>query len=188
MWQETDVSIQSSQVGCRGMSGPDPDTVRLPKMTHCAWRGDLWTFVTDDAPLGVLTSGVEWSSATITSATTELGITLRANLVISALKRSHVVYNKPRLRCVMTVMRMMHSEIDSPRSRTFCSRRHVSSSIGICQLPFGNRRAVSCMSNSNTIRARHSSLISISGIGLAESRRDGRPWSHMGLTKARSAS
>ena len=38
-------------------------------------------------------------------------------MVISALKRTHVVYNKPRLRWVMTVMRMMHSEIDSPRSR-----------------------------------------------------------------------
>ena len=105
-----------------------------------------------------------------------MGITLRANLVISALKRTHVVYNKPRLRWVMTVMRMMHSEIDSPRIRTFCSRRHVSSSIGISQWPFGNRRAVSCMSNSNAIRARHSSLISISGIGLAESRRAALGW------------
>ena len=54
--------------------------------------------------------------------------------------RTHAVNSKPRLRWVMIITRMMHSEIDSPRSRTFCSHRHVSSSIGLCQLPFDNRR------------------------------------------------
>jgi hypothetical protein len=36
------------------------------------------------------------------------------------------------------MMRMLPSEIDWPRSRTFCSRRNVSASIGIRQSRFGN--------------------------------------------------
>jgi hypothetical protein len=67
--------------------------------------------------------------------------------------------------------RMMQSDIDSPCSRTFCSHFHVSASTGICQLPFGKRRPVCSKGNSAAIRARHSSLISISGIALGRSRR-----------------
>jgi len=33
-WHETDMPMQSPDVGCWGMSGPVPDAVRLPKMTH----------------------------------------------------------------------------------------------------------------------------------------------------------
>jgi hypothetical protein len=71
------------------------------------------------------------------------------------------------------IMRMMQSEIDSPCSRTFCSRFHVSASIGSRQSPFGRRCPLSSKGNSAAIRARHSSVISISGIALGRIRRGG---------------
>jgi hypothetical protein len=57
------------------------------------------------------------------------------------------------------------SEIDSPCRRNFSSRCRVAALIGICQLPFGKRRPV-CRNGSvaPSIRTRHSSVISISGI------------------------
>jgi hypothetical protein len=67
-------------------------------------------------------------------------------------------------RCWMTMMmRMMQSEIVSPCRRNCCSRSHVTSLIGIRQLPFGKRRPVAGPS-ALSIRARHSSVISIACI------------------------
>jgi len=76
-----------------------------------------------------------------------------------------VCHCKPRLCRLMINTRMMQSEIVSPCRRTFCSRCHNTASISACQLPFGMRRPAG---NSTTlaIRARHSSVISISGIAL----------------------
>ena len=62
--------------------------------------------------------------------------------------------------------RMMQSDMVSPFRRTFCNRRHVSASICISQFPLGKRFRASSNGNSAAIRARHSSVISISGIAL----------------------
>jgi len=63
----------------------------------------------------------------------------------------------------MMMMRMMQSDIDSSRSRNRCSHRHVAALISVRQLPFGKRRPGGG-SNTLAIRARHSSVISVSGI------------------------
>jgi len=63
----------------------------------------------------------------------------------------------------MITMRMMQSDIDSSCSRNLCNHRHVAASISVRQLPFGKRRPDGG-SNTLAIRARHSSVISVSGI------------------------
>ncbi|MCK1518067.1 hypothetical protein IVB22_37420 [Bradyrhizobium sp. 190] len=57
----------------------------------------------------------------------------------------------------------MQSDIDSSCSRNLCSQRHVAASISVRQLPFGKRRPGGG-ANTLAIRARHSSVISVSGI------------------------
>jgi hypothetical protein len=64
---------------------------------------------------------------------------------------------------VMITMRMVQSDIDSPCSRNLCSQSSVAASISIRQLPFRKRRPGGG-SNTLAIRARHSSVISVSGI------------------------
>jgi hypothetical protein len=66
------------------------------------------------------------------------------------------------VRLTITI-RMMQSDIDSPFRRSLCSHRHVASSITVPQLPFDKRRPGGG-SMTLAIRARHSSVISISGI------------------------
>jgi len=74
-------------------------------------------------------------------------------------------YSNLRRCWIMMMTRMMQSEIDSPCSRTFCSLCHVSESIGIRQLPFAKRGKICSKGNSAAMRARHSSVTSMSGIG-----------------------
>ena len=63
----------------------------------------------------------------------------------------------------MITMRMMQSDIDSSCSRNPCSHCNVAASISVRQLPLGKRRPGGG-SNTLAIRARHSSVISVSGI------------------------
>jgi hypothetical protein len=72
-------------------------------------------------------------------------------------------YCKLRLCKAMVTMRMMQSDIDSPCSRNLCSCCHVAAPISVRQLPFGKRRPGGG-SNTLAIKARHSSVISVSGI------------------------
>ena len=73
------------------------------------------------------------------------------------------LYCKPRLYRLIITIRMMQSDIDSFCSRNLCSHCHVAASISVRQLPFGKRRPGGG-STTLAIRARHSSVISISGI------------------------